>query len=107
MILTIRKILIEEDLIMNFEEKKFPEGFLWGGATAANQIEGAWNKDGKGVSDADICTGGSHAQNKRITPILEKILHYLQKWVSKYIVFLLLGQEFFLMEKNLNQMKRV
>jgi 6-phospho-beta-glucosidase len=76
MILTIRKILIEEDLIMNFEEKKFPEGFLWGGATAANQIEGAWNKDGKGVSDADICTGGSHTQNKRITPILEKDTFY-------------------------------
>ena len=24
--------------------------FLWGGATAANQCEGAWNVDGKGVS---------------------------------------------------------
>lgn len=24
--------------------KTFPEGFLWGGSTAANQIEGAWNE---------------------------------------------------------------
>ncbi|EAC5408451.1 6-phospho-beta-glucosidase, partial [Listeria monocytogenes] len=24
-------------------EKQFPKGFLWGGATAANQFEGAWN----------------------------------------------------------------
>ena len=24
----------------------FPEGFLWGGATAANQIEGAYDADG-------------------------------------------------------------
>lgn len=24
-------------------KKQFPEGFLWGGATAANQFEGAWN----------------------------------------------------------------
>ena len=31
----------------------FPEGFLWGGATAANQCEGAWNADGKGMSVAD------------------------------------------------------
>ena len=26
----------------------FPKGFLWGGATAANQCEGAWNVDGRG-----------------------------------------------------------
>lgn len=28
--------------------KTFPEGFLWGGSTAANQIEGAWNEGGRG-----------------------------------------------------------
>lgn len=32
---------------------KFPEGFLWGGATAANQIEGAFLTDGKGLSVSD------------------------------------------------------
>lgn len=31
----------------------FPDNFLWGGATAANQVEGAWNIDGKGLSVAD------------------------------------------------------
>lgn len=31
--------------------------FLWGGATAANQMEGAWNVDGKGVSMADLLPG--------------------------------------------------
>ena len=34
----------------------FPEGFLWGGAVAANQVEGAWNIDGKGPSVADVAT---------------------------------------------------
>lgn len=32
----------------------FPKDFLWGGAIAANQAEGAWNVDGKGPSMADI-----------------------------------------------------
>lgn len=32
---------------------KFPENFLWGGATAAFQVEGAWNEDGKGLSIMD------------------------------------------------------
>ncbi|SPX68004.1 6-phospho-beta-glucosidase [Lactiplantibacillus plantarum subsp. plantarum] len=30
--------------------------FLWGGAIAANQVEGAWNIDGKGLSVADVAT---------------------------------------------------
>ena len=36
----------------------FPKGFLWGGATAANQYEGAWNVDGKGASVPDHMRGG-------------------------------------------------
>lgn len=53
-----------------------PENFLWGGATAANQCEGAWDRDGKGVSVADICTGGKFGQSKRITPVLEEGTFY-------------------------------
>ena len=31
-------------------EKSFKKGFLWGGATAANQIEGAYNEGGRGLA---------------------------------------------------------
>lgn len=34
--------------------RKFPEGFLWGGAIAANQVEGGWNLGGKGWSVSDV-----------------------------------------------------
>lgn len=38
--------------------KNFPKNFLWGGATAANQFEGAYNEDGKGLSIQDIAPRG-------------------------------------------------
>ena len=38
---------------------KFPKGFLWGGATAANQCEGGWQADGKGIGVPDTMTGGT------------------------------------------------
>ncbi|TGY42376.1 glycoside hydrolase family 1 protein [Clostridium sartagoforme] len=37
---------------------RFNEGFLWGGAIAANQCEGAYNEDGKGLSIQDIMPNG-------------------------------------------------
>lgn len=39
---------------MNKTINGFPSDFMWGGAIAANQAEGAWNIDGKGPSVADI-----------------------------------------------------
>ena len=37
----------------------FPKDFLWGGATAANQVEGGWNLGGRGPALTDFTTGGS------------------------------------------------
>lgn len=37
---------------------RFPDGFLWGGAVAANQCEGAYNEDGKGLSTQDVAPHG-------------------------------------------------
>ncbi|GJN64775.1 6-phospho-beta-glucosidase [Faecalibacterium gallinarum] len=37
---------------------KMPEGFLWGGATAANQCEGAYNEGGRGLSSVDVMPFG-------------------------------------------------
>ena len=37
---------------------KFPQNFLWGGATAANQYEGAYNLDGKDLSVQDVTPKG-------------------------------------------------
>lgn len=50
----------------------FRDDFLWGGATAANQYEGAWDVDGKGPSVSDMCTNGSYNTPKRVTPVFEE-----------------------------------
>ena len=45
--------------IVDMEQKVyFPENFLWGGAVAANQCEGAVLEDGKEYSTADALTAG-------------------------------------------------
>ena len=47
----------------------FKEGFLWGGATAANQMEGGWNLDGRGPALTDVTTGGSVKEPRKVTYI--------------------------------------
>ena len=44
-----------------------PDDFLWGGAVAAHQLEGAWDVDGRGPSVCDVLTGGAHGVPRRIT----------------------------------------
>ena len=46
---------------MYFEKSKgFPKNFLWGGAIAANQCEGAWLEDGKQPNVTDVLVGISN-----------------------------------------------
>ncbi len=45
----------------------FPKNFLWGGAVAANQCEGAWNEDGKGMTVSDATTAGTVSEPRYIT----------------------------------------
>ncbi len=42
------------------DDREFPAGFLWGGAVAANQCEGAYQTDGKGWSIQDVMPHGIH-----------------------------------------------
>ncbi len=39
---------------------RMPNGFLWGGATAANQCEGAYREGGRGLSNIDFLPAGEH-----------------------------------------------
>lgn len=45
----------------------FKRGFLWGGATAANQYEGGYQSGGRGLSTLDAVTGGSHGVPRTVT----------------------------------------
>lgn len=36
----------------------FPKNFLWGGAVAANQCEGGYCEDGRGLANVDLCPSG-------------------------------------------------
>lgn len=45
----------------------FKKDFLWGGAVAANQCEGAWNVDGKGVSTSDCMCASHHGVPREFT----------------------------------------
>ena len=53
-----------------------PKDFLWGGAVAAHQVEGGYNKGGKGISIVDVLTGGAHGVDRVITKTIEEDKYY-------------------------------
>ena len=54
----------------------FPKDFLWGGATSASQIEGAYQTDGKGLSTADMMTVALSGEGRKITETILKDEYY-------------------------------
>ena len=54
----------------------FPKGFLWGGAVAANQCEGAYLEDGKGLSVPDMLLGGDVNTPRTFLPKTDKTAFY-------------------------------
>ncbi|MGG7056831.1 6-phospho-beta-glucosidase [Clostridium nigeriense] len=46
---------------------KLSDNFLWGGAVAAHQLEGAYREGGKGISVADVMTAGANGVDRKIT----------------------------------------
>ena len=47
-----------------------PEGFLWGGAVAAHQLEGGYDKQGKGISIADVMKIGRASCRDRVSAVV-------------------------------------
>jgi 6-phospho-beta-glucosidase len=47
--------------------KELSKDFLWGGAVAAHQVEGAWNVGGKGPSIVDVLSGGDVKTRREVT----------------------------------------
>ncbi|MBY4797165.1 family 1 glycosylhydrolase [Collinsella sp. AGMB00827] len=54
----------------------FPKNFLWGGATAASQLEGAWDVDGKQPSIQDYVRGCSVGEKRMFSTKLNREAHY-------------------------------
>ena len=55
---------------MKAYQDNFPSDFLWGGATAANQLEGGFRQGGKGLSTADMTPFREEAVEKHI-PVMD------------------------------------
>lgn len=62
----------------------FPEGFLWGGATAANQIEGGLHEGNKGLNIADVLPGGKERLNILMNPGFDFEIHHNQYYYPNH-----------------------
>jgi beta-glucosidase len=68
---------------------QFPDGFLWGVSTAACQIEGAWNEDGKGPSIWDTFSHRPGTIRNNDTP--DVACDHYHRWASDFELMRELG----------------
>ncbi|WP_207871880.1 6-phospho-beta-glucosidase [Enterococcus sp. DIV2402] len=55
---------------------KLRNNFLWGGATAANQYEGGYLEDGKGLTINDVEMGAEHGKKREIHDFIQADSYY-------------------------------
>lgn len=63
------------------KDNKFPENFMWGGATSAYQVEGAWNEDGKGPSVIDT---GEHPEGTANFTVASDHYHHYKEDIALF-----------------------
>ena len=65
----------------------FPEDFFWGGgASAANQYEGAWNKDSRGPNIFDAATAGSATKPRQYHDHIHENIYPLIRQQQTFII---------------------
>lgn len=75
---------------------QFPDNFLWGGALAANQVEGAYLTDGKGLSTSDCCPNGIFGEivdrnNVAMTGIKDVAIDFYHRYPEDIALFAEMG----------------
>ncbi|MBC7004694.1 6-phospho-beta-glucosidase [Photobacterium sp. BZF1] len=74
---------------------QFPKDFLWGGAIAANQVEGAYNLDGKGLSTSDMLPSGilspHQTREERMAGIKDVAIDFYHRYPEDISLFKEMG----------------
>ncbi len=74
---------------------QFPDNFLWGGAIAANQVEGSYDLDGKGLSTSDMLPSGilsPHQTREERTPgIKDLAIDFYNRYPEDIVLFKEMG----------------
>ncbi|MGR5236401.1 glycoside hydrolase family 1 protein [Vibrio alfacsensis] len=73
----------------------FPEHFLWGGAIAANQVEGSYNLEGKGLSTSDMLPNGilspHQTREERTSGIKDVAIDFYNRYPEDIALFKEMG----------------